>query len=40
MPLALTLLGFHFSGRLALELFVVVAVVVVVGWYLLVRRRA
>jgi hypothetical protein len=38
--LALTLLGFKFSGRLALEILVVVAVIVVLGWYVLVRRRA
>ncbi len=38
--LALTLLGFTFSGRLALEIFVVVVVVAAIGWYVLVRRRA
>ena len=38
--LALTLLGFTFSGRLALEVFVVVVVVAAIGWYVLMRRRA
>ncbi len=38
--LALTLLGFRFSGRLALESLVVVVVIAVIAWYLLVRRRA
>jgi hypothetical protein len=38
--LALTLLGFTFSGRLALEILVVVVVVAAIGWYVLVRRRA
>ena len=38
--LALTLLGFTFSGRLALEIFVVVVVVAAIGWYVLMRRRA
>ena len=37
--LALTLLGFTFSGRLALEIFVVIVVVAAIGWYVLVRRR-
>ena len=37
--LALTLLGFTFSGRLALEIFGVIVVVAAIGWYVLVRRR-
>ena len=37
---ALTLLGFTFSGRLALEILVVIVVVAAIGWYVLARRRA
>ncbi len=38
--LAITLLGFTFSGREALIVAVVVVIVVVAGWFLLMRRRA
>ncbi|MGC8635280.1 MAG: hypothetical protein ACP5VP_11615 [Candidatus Limnocylindrales bacterium] len=38
--LAVTILGFKFSGRLALEIFIVVVVIAVIAWYALARRRA
>jgi hypothetical protein len=38
--LALTILGFKFSGRLALEILVVVVVIAAIAWYALARRRA
>jgi hypothetical protein len=37
--LAITLLGFKFSGTDALIAAVVVVVLVAAGWYLLARRR-
>jgi len=37
--LAITLLGFKFSGTEALIVAVVVVVLVAAGWYLLARRR-
>lgn len=38
--LALTVLGFKFSGRLALEIVVVVVVIAAIAWYAVARRRA
>jgi hypothetical protein len=37
--LAITLLGFTFSGTLVLEVLVVVVVVVGVVWFAMTRRR-
>jgi hypothetical protein len=37
--LALTLLGFKFSGRIALEIVVFIVVLALLAWYLLGRRH-
>jgi preprotein translocase subunit YajC len=37
--LAVTLLGFKFSGTLALELAIVVVIVIVVVWFVTMRQR-
>jgi preprotein translocase subunit YajC len=37
--LAVTLLGFKFSGTLALELVVVVVVVIALVWFVMMRQR-
>ena len=37
--LAVTLLGFKFSGTLALELVIVVVVVIVLVWFVMMRQR-
>jgi hypothetical protein len=37
--LAVTLLGFTFSGTLALELVIVVVIVIVLVWFVTMRQR-
>ena len=37
--LAITLLGFTFSGTLALELVIVVVIVIVLVWFVTMRQR-
>ena len=37
--LAVTLLGFKFSGTLALELAIVVVIVIVLVWFVTMRQR-